>query len=844
MILPEKTLETLRSAFEFLLRMDFDRSQQRNGVGLNKYDSKIIHDDYDEIHEITDELIYKHARKLIKYENQLVEKAGMDREDLQSAFAAFGYEKKNNKMPYVIENNLVQLYNKLSDEIDKELREVVRINSELDTLLSVDYSRMANPNKIAENYKRIISILVEYDFPAEWIIEIFRVYLGGEKWSKWEHLPEIVDEINVNKEDKTSGEQEQKLQAPSRFSFCVKNYKVTEDGIIKIETVNDVDYDRQLTPTPFYISSVVENIDKEGSLEYKIHIKNIMGEEIDIFKTPGELLKRNEVLKLQDLIHFKESVAKYIMDYFDESILKYRSVYPVELTAVKNGWKLDNTKFVIGDKIYTKDSTRDLVNIEEEEIKKYEIVGDKDEWTENLKDVIGEELVRLKMYATVGAFIIRFTPVDTFIFHNYAESSGGKTLAMRIGASTVGNPSKNDGMITSASNTSTGIELHLDKYTDTPVYFDETSANPDFINSVYMIGNEKGKGRGTKELKYKEGGNWKTIVQTTGEEPLTKGMSTKTGDQTRVIEIHDRLPFYEKDYLDMIDITLKKNHGLFREEIMQEIFKKKEKFGEEYKQVSQQFDTCRNEFAGRKKGYFVVLAMGGAIIERVLTRNGITPRNNVEICKKYYEKAVVEDPTIPYSDRALQSVYQWTVRNLSRFERSKKDFGEDGLVKGVYETYGWMTKDSIYYDEGVLTKELESTGFNYGRVKDEWKKDIIEPFKIKGVTKSYVSPSTINGKRIRGIRIKINTLTKRLGMEGPIIEIPKNEIEKEPDEMNLKEKCTKFLYENSEYNTVAYTDEQAAEALIREYDQIELVYGGKSYIVDMMALCRRGCRSN
>ncbi|HEY3360566.1 MAG TPA: DUF927 domain-containing protein [Methanosarcina sp.] len=104
MILPEKTLETLRSAFAFMLSMDSDRSLQRNGVGFNKYDSEKVHEDYDKSHEITDEFINKHARKLIKYEKQLVEKAGMNLEDLQNALAAF----KSNNYPKVHSDNAPQ----------------------------------------------------------------------------------------------------------------------------------------------------------------------------------------------------------------------------------------------------------------------------------------------------------------------------------------------------------------------------------------------------------------------------------------------------------------------------------------------------------------------------------------------------------------------------------------------------------------------------------------------------------------------------------------------------------------------------------------------------------------
>jgi len=254
-----------------------------------------------------------------------------------------------------------------------------------------------------------------------------------------------------------------------------------------------------------------------------------------------------------------------------------------------------------------------------------------------------------------------------------------------------------------------------------------------------------------------------------------------------------------------------------------------------------------NEFEGRKKGYFVVLGIAEMIVETVLRNNGIPEKEPFTLCRKYYEKCVLEDPTIPYAERALQNMYQWTVRNPSRFERSITDFGSNGLAKGAYEIYGWITKDSIYYDEGILSGMLEDIGFNYERVKEDWKKDIIEPYVLtdkktkEPKIKSYASATTINGKRIKGIRIKIKTLADKLNMEEPIFKMPEEEKEKEPDEMNLREKCIKFLNENSKYRTLAYTDEQAAIGLIREHDQIELMYG-KNYIVQTMAICRKNHR--
>lgn len=761
-------------------------------------------------------------------------------------------------MPSGIDEKLDLLYDQLP-EIDPVLKVLVRTNSKLSSLMSMDFEKIPNPNLVMELYEEIITIFSSNDYPDEWIIDIFREYLKGETWEKWEKVQEIIKKIKENMDILQQKENEERKEekeirkgekAPSEFSFSVNEFRIDESGIyktVKCKGVNGYYEDEvQLTPTPCFISAIGENIDTE-KFTYKLHVKNIMGNEVDIWKKPGELMKKAEVLKLQDDVHFQEHMAKEIMNYFNAYILKYRYSLPLEITVSSNGWKNDYTLFVIGEKAIAKDRITEVTQVSEEMNKKYVIKGNKDEWIDNLKEIIDNDLVRLKMYAVVGAFLIRFTPVETFLIHNYEESSGGKTLSMKIAASLIGNPGK-DGVIESAANSQVGFEFYLESHTDTPVFWDDTSANPEFIKSVYLLGNEKGRGRGTKDLRYKNGGSWRTIAQSTGEEPLTQGISEKTGNQARVIEVHERLPKYEKEELEKIDMTLKNNYGFFLNEIMEEVFKVKENIEEQYKQHSKQFGAPINEVAGRKKGYFVVLSIAGGIVEQVLLRNGIDTKNNVDICKKYYEKVVQEDPTIPYSDRALQSIYQWTIRNLPRFERPIKEFGSDGLAKGVFETYGWITKDAIYYDESILAKMLESTGFNYLRVKEDCKKGIIVPRTVKDEkgnekTKSYLSQTTINGKKIKGLKIKIETLIKKLDIDGPMFGDDDDTQKKDTDEMSLREKCDAFLKDNPRYSDITYTDDQAADGLIREHDQIELLMG-RDYIVQTMKLCRQGCRSN
>jgi uncharacterized protein (DUF927 family) len=394
-----------------------------------------------------------------------------------------------------VTEKLKQHYNRLP-AIDPELIEVARINSDFDIMMNVDLKSVAYGETVAEYYRKIIRVLIQNDFPDNEIKEIIWAYRDGDTWKEWEDLQRILEGIREDikfreKRDKEKWEMKiahekklERLKKESEFTsqlpFSVNAYDVAEHGIIKnVKLPNGYDDTVLLTPTPCYISAIGNNIDT-GEITYKLHVKNIMGNEIDLWKKPGELLKRTEVLKLQDHIHFQEPVAKELMNYFDESILKFRNSCPIEITTSTNGWKNDNSLFVIGNKAISLDTVKPVTQLSEELRKNYSAKGDKEVWIKNLEKYLAYDLILMKMFATVGAFLIRFTPIDSFLVHHYYESSALKSLSMRIAASLIGNPNP-DGIVQTADNTPTGIELYLETHSDTPIYWDETSDNPNFL---------------------------------------------------------------------------------------------------------------------------------------------------------------------------------------------------------------------------------------------------------------------------------------------------------------------------------------------------------------------------
>lgn len=719
--------------------------------------------------------------------------------------------------------------------IDSELIEMAKLNSELIKIITP----LTCTEKLTSYNKVVLAIS---EFCVSDIELIISTYANSPAWTnkptdeRQSFIKTVIENNNSNDNEEID---------PFTPSFKTKGFHVDSSGIYKEvweEVLNDYKH-VLISKTPFIITKIGESLDDTSSrvIKYKIKYKSITGRILDEYIEPSELLSSDINKKLANLgivliDDNPKQLKKYVINFLDTS-----NNLPIEYLAFKNGWYNNNSMLVTGEYAYTQNGREEINQLSDFLAPMYGIKGNKTDWYNGVKKFLEYDLTWIKMYATVASFCIRFLNINSYVLNNWHESTGAKSMSMCIGGSLIGNPSI-EGLIQDAKSTPVGIEKYLEFNSDTPVYYDETSNNVEFKNYIYMMANGKGKGRGNKENTYSVGGSWHTIIQTTGEMALTKDESTLTGIKMRVIELHEAIPMQDQKDVLLLKNTLVDNYGLFLDEIIKKIFSYKHKLRKLYEQLEMFFEKSISVFSERMKAYFVVLAVGGYILDEVFRENGIPTKDSIDVCTKYYKKVVLEDPTTPYSELALSALYQWTVRNLSKFERSKKDFVYDGLAKGAIEVYGWITKDAIYYDETMSRMALEKMGFIFSKAKEDWKNGIVEPYMKNGKIQSYTNQSTINGKSIKGIKIKVSTLRDKLGMDENILEVSGNEEIKEYDEMSIEEKCNHFLCEHPKYKTIEYTSEQAVNEMAR-LDAGLCLTNGKSYIVEKMDLCKRGCRA-
>jgi len=167
----------------------------------------------------------------------------------------------------------------------------------------------------------------------------------------------------------------------------------------------------------------------------------------------------------------------------------------------------------------------------------YHQSGTMEGWTEAMVLQRSRQIPRLMLAASLAAPLLHLLNHRVFLVHSWGPSRGGKTAALKGALSVWGDP---EGLVANFNATKVGLERLAAFYSDLPLGIDERQVVGDkqsFVESlVYLLGMGKGKTRGAKGGGLQNTKAWRTIVLTTGEEPLSND-SSATGVKTRVLEL-------------------------------------------------------------------------------------------------------------------------------------------------------------------------------------------------------------------------------------------------------------------------------------------------------------------
>ena len=167
-----------------------------------------------------------------------------------------------------------------------------------------------------------------------------------------------------------------------------------------------------------------------------------------------------------------------------------------------------------------------------------ELRGDRSAWLAAARKIADHNLVcRWLLFSALAAPLLRFLRHRTFIVHHWSQSGAGKTSLLKFAMSTIGNPQALVGNFNRTELSFIEVFKYID---DLPIAFDELQARKKGLNVIYDLCQEKGReraGEGGGLQQSIEG--WRSVIRTTGEEPLIGIDHVDLGGQTsRVLELN------------------------------------------------------------------------------------------------------------------------------------------------------------------------------------------------------------------------------------------------------------------------------------------------------------------
>ena len=312
-----------------------------------------------------------------------------------------------------------------------------------------------------------------------------------------------------------------------------------------------------------------------------------------------------------------------------------------------------------------------------------------------------------------------------FAIHLPGDSSRGKSSMLKIAASVFGNP-KSEDWIPSWNSTAVGLEVRASTLCDLPMCIDEAGVvDPrERERALYMLINGTGRTRGSKDGGLRDTHSWRTIILSTGEQPLV-GEEAATGAQVRVLQFPvDGFGQLDAGGVDAIRGACEDNHGHVGRTWLETLVDIPD-----WEPYRADFRRMRKEAQGyiagagirsRQAEYLTLLAWTEALAARVLglgEPDGATMRAWLDDGDDF---RVIRSA----ADRALDVVQGWRSGMAGAFARLEQDAGGKVSARGVSgarEVFGYIDETAVNVLPGALRRVLAEHGMSDRVVLREWK---------------------------------------------------------------------------------------------------------------------------
>ena len=345
------------------------------------------------------------------------------------------------------------------------------------------------------------------------------------------------------------------------------------------------------------------------------------------------IFNRNKLVDLANNgLPVTSSNANLLVDYLDAFNAQNEKIFPLTYTVPRCGWYTFYGKNVFIDprrQCILTDKGKNIsvvVDSLSQFAKSLRKVGKLNSWKKVYHLAKKSPIARIMIAAAIAPVLLKILGERNFLLYICAPTRAGKTTALYLAASAVGN----EKMIRSFDATKNGLAGAAADVSDFAFLVDEkqvadSKLKEQFATLVYALANGLGRTKLNKDSTLKKLQDWRTIAIMTGETQLLADNVTG-GANTRLLTISVPKEILSAEDCRIIHDTIKENHGLAFPLVIDKILELGFKaLRQAYKNLVDLFTAKYPELLNEHCRYMAVLTLADAILNSVLNDDAMLP---------------------------------------------------------------------------------------------------------------------------------------------------------------------------------------------------------------------------
>ena len=514
----------------------------------------------------------------------------------------------------------------------------------------------------------------------------------------------------------TDNDLEDSFVFPEGYSVSAQN------GIVKVDGEKIITVCRR----PIIIAGKTFSVEEKT---YKVILSymNSSGKWKTLPATSAAVIaNKSKIIDLAELgLPVTSSNATHLVDFLDAFNAQNEKICNMTYTVPRCGWyRFNNTDFFIDPRrecIMTDDDKKVNVRVDSQSqfANSLKQRGSIKVWKRAYELAKKSPVARIILAASIASILLKILGERNFLLYIHAPTRAGKTTALYLGASAIGN----DKMIRSFDATKNGLAGAAADVNDYAFLVDEKQVADNrlkeaFDNLVYALANGLGRTKLNKDSTLRKLADWRTIVIMTGETQLLADNVTG-GANTRLLSIAAPKEILSPDDCKTIRDIIKDHHGLAFPLIIDKILELgKEKLCAIYEDIVETFVKANPNLLNEYCRYMAVIVLADALLCTALANdeskdtqeNFALLLDDAKLCAKEIFKLIPTTTEISDTARERDFVLGFIAQNQNRF------IGGSVALEKILTVCGQFTDEYIYITVAALKKACDEEGFDYRKL--------------------------------------------------------------------------------------------------------------------------------